>query len=69
MTEIESNLGERFAEFVLPDGCVLCGGAVSVRATPSGANSYCAHCHWLSKPRMRVKDNGVELSFGATATA
>lgn len=69
MTEFESNIGERFAEFVLPDGCVLCGGSVSVRASPSGAHSYCSKCHMLSKPRMRVKENGVELSFGTAATA
>ncbi|MCP3102112.1 hypothetical protein LZ198_24900 [Myxococcus sp. K15C18031901] len=69
MTEFESNIGERFAEFVLPDGCVLCGGAVTVRASPAGAHSYCPKCHWLSKPRMRVKETGVELSFGMSASA
>ncbi|MCE9673070.1 hypothetical protein LY474_35215 [Myxococcus stipitatus] len=69
MTEFESNIGERFADFVLPDGCVLCGGAVTVRASPAGAHSYCPKCHWLSKPRMRVKESGVELSFGMSASA
>lgn len=61
--------GERFAEFTLPEGCLLCGGEVSIRATPSGAHSYCPKCHWLSKPRMKVKGNGLELSYSATANA
>lgn len=65
----ENNGGDRFAEFTLPEGCLLCGGEVSVRATPSGASSYCAHCHWLTKPRVRVKDNGLEISYAATAVA
>ncbi|MFP2960699.1 hypothetical protein ACLEPN_23480 [Myxococcus sp. 1LA] len=69
MTQFESNTGERFAEFVLPDGCVLCGGEVTVRASQAGAHSYCPHCHWLSKPSMRVRDNSVELSFATTALA
>ena len=61
--------GERFAEFTLPEGCLLCGGEVSIRATPAGAHSYCPKCHWLSKPRMKVKGNGLELSYSATASA
>ncbi len=61
--------GEQFAEFKLQDGCLLCGGEVSIRATPSGASSYCAKCHWLSRPRMKVKGNGLELSYATTASA
>lgn len=61
--------GERFAEFTLPDGCLLCGGEVTIRATPAGANSYCPKCHWLSRPRMKVKGNGLELTYAATANA
>ena len=48
MTHFESSNGDRFAEFVLPDGCVLCGGEVTVRASQAGAHSYCPQCHWLS---------------------
>ncbi len=65
----ETHNGERFAEFTLPEGCLLCGGEVTIRATPAGANSYCPKCHWLSKPRMKVKGNGLELSYSATASA
>jgi hypothetical protein len=69
MTHFENNNGERFAEFVLPEGCMLCGGEVTVRASPAGAHSYCPHCHWLSKPHMRMRENGVELSFAMSALA
>jgi hypothetical protein len=65
----EINGGERFAEFTLPDGCLVCGGEVTIRATPAGAHSYCTKCHWLSKPRMKVNGNGLELSYAATANA
>ena len=63
------NDGERVAEFTLPEGCLMCGGEVSIRATPGGAASYCAHCHWLSRPRVRVKDNGLEISYAASGQA
>jgi hypothetical protein len=65
----ETNGGEKFAEFTLPEGCLMCGGAVSIRATPGGAASYCAQCHWLSRPRVRVKENGLEISYAAAAQA
>jgi hypothetical protein len=69
MTHFENINGERFADFVLPDGCMLCGGSVSIRATPGGAHGYCQQCHWLSRPQMRVRPNGVELSFETTVFA
>jgi hypothetical protein len=42
---------------------------VAIRATPAGASSYCPKCHWLSRPRMKVKGNGLELTYAATANA
>ncbi|WP_256433568.1 hypothetical protein [Myxococcus sp. CA040A] len=42
---------------------------MNVRASPSGAHSYFSQCHMLSKSRMRVKENGMGLSFGTAATA
>lgn len=65
----EINTGEHFAEFTLPEGCLMCGGEVSIRATPSGAASYCPRCHWLSRPRVRVRGNGLEISFATVALA
>jgi hypothetical protein len=70
MTSLSDLNGEgRFAEFTLSGGCLLCGGQVSIRATPSGAHSYCSTCHWLSRPRMKVRGSGLELSYSATANA
>lgn len=69
MNAIPELNGDRFAEFTLAEGCLLCGGAVTIRATPSGAHSYCPTCHWLSRPQMRVRGNGLELAFAATAAA
>jgi hypothetical protein len=69
MNSIPEINGERFAEFTLAQGCLMCGGAVTIRATPSGAHSYCPQCHFLSRPRMRVKGNGLELSYAASADA
>lgn len=66
----DQNVGEGFAEFVLPQGCMLCGGAVNIRKTPGGgAHSYCSHCHWLSRPRLRMHKDGLELSFATNAFA
>lgn len=70
MTSIPDLIGEgRFAEFTLSEGCLLCGGEVSIRATPSGAHSYCPTCHWLSRPRMKVRGEGLELSYSTAANA
>lgn len=69
MNATSENKGERFAEFTLPDGCLLCGGSVSIRATPAGAHSYCPQCHWLSKPQVRVRGNGLEVAYAAQAQA
>lgn len=65
----EINNSERIAEFTLPQGCLMCGGEVSIRATPWGAASYCSQCHWVSRPRVRVRDNGLEISFATVALA
>ena len=66
----ENNTGERIADFTLPEGCMLCGGAVSIRSTPGGgAHSYCAHCHWLSRTRLRMRKDGLEIAYAAQGFA
>ncbi|PTL81869.1 hypothetical protein [Vitiosangium sp. GDMCC 1.1324] len=66
----EKNVGDAVSEFTLPEGCMLCGGAVSIRTTPgSGAHSYCAHCHWLSRTRLRMHKNGLEIAYATQALA
>jgi hypothetical protein len=66
----ENNIGERIADFTLPEGCMLCGGAVSIRSTPGGgAHSYCAHCHWLSRTRLRMRKEGLEIAYATQGFA
>lgn len=69
-TPIETT-GEQPGDFTLPDGCLLCDGELAVRATPGGlAYSYCAHCKWLSRPRVRVGRRGMlELAYPTQADA
>ena len=65
-----NNPGDRVAEFVLPEGCVSCGGAVTIRSTPAGgSHSYCPHCHWLSRTRLRMRKEGLEIAFATQGVA
>jgi len=69
MNNPTESLGERIADFTLPEGCLLCGGELAVRATPSGAHTYCGHCHWISHPHMRMSRHGLELAYSTKAAA
>jgi hypothetical protein len=66
----EKNTGDTISEFTLPEGCMLCGGAVTIRSTPGGgAHSYCPHCHWLSRTRLRMRREGLEIAYATRAFA
>ena len=66
----ENNTGERIADFTLPEGCMLCGGSVSIRSTPGGgAHSYCPHCHLLSRTRLRMRKEGLEIAYATQGFA
>ncbi len=66
----DKNMGDTISEFTLPEGCMLCGGAVTIRSTPgNGAHSYCAHCHWLSRTRLRMRKEGLEIAYATQAVA
>jgi hypothetical protein len=66
----DKNTGDTISEFTLPEGCMLCGGAVTIRSTPGGgAHSYCAHCHWLSRTRLRMRKEGLEIAYATQAVA
>lgn len=69
MTTTTETLGERIADFTLSEGCLLCGGALDIRATPAGAHTYCGHCHWISHPTLRMSREGLELTYSADASA
>jgi hypothetical protein len=42
----------------LPEGCILCGGALELRITTGGAGTYCRSCRWISRPQMQRDDEG-----------
>jgi hypothetical protein len=56
-------------DFSLEDGCILCGGVLHVRLTPSGARTVCKACRWISRPHMRREDDGVHVAHPAGLVA
>jgi hypothetical protein len=61
--------GEQTAEFVVPQGCILCGGQISFKVTPKGAVSCCIHCRWISEPQIAVGKRGLQVEYRASARA
>jgi len=41
------------ADVELEEGCILCGGALSLRVVGHLATTYCRSCHWISRPQKR----------------
>lgn len=62
MTTATLTTTEQSADFSLPAGCLLCGGAFNVRLTPGAAWGYCPQCHWLSHPEVWVESGTLRLS-------
>jgi hypothetical protein len=54
---------EKGAELMLPGGCILCGGDLAVRVTPVGAASCCRPCRWISRPRVVLSREGLQVSY------
>jgi hypothetical protein len=57
------------AEVELPNGCTLCGGALSVRFSANGAYSVCVSCRWIARPSVAFRDGAINVVFGPTAIA
>ncbi len=54
----------------LSEGCILCGGDLDVRITPSGAAaSVCVSCRWISRPHMKREDGAVHVIHPAGGLA
>ena len=45
----------------LEQGCLLCGGPLSLRVVGSSAATYCRTCHWISRPHLHRHGDGVHL--------
>jgi hypothetical protein len=48
-------------DFSLAEACLLCGGDLSVRLTATSARTYCAKCHWISRPHVSRSEDGVHV--------
>ena len=55
--------GERSADLNLPGGCILCGGDLDVRLTPSGAQSCCLSCRWIARPHIELGAEGLKVAY------
>jgi hypothetical protein len=60
---------ETTRDLSLPEGCILCGGDLAVRITPSGAASLCVSCRWLSRPQMKREDGSIHVIHPAGGLA
>ncbi len=49
------------ADVELEEGCILCGGALSLRVVGRSAATYCRTCHWISRPHLHPHHDGMHL--------
>ena len=49
------------ADVELEQGCILCGGALSLRVVGRSAATYCRSCHWISRPHLHRHRDGMQL--------
>ena len=45
----------------LEQGCILCGGSLSLRVVGNSATTYCRICRWISRPHLQQDDGGMRL--------
>jgi hypothetical protein len=69
MTTPEAAVPEGMTELQIPDGCLVCGGDLVVRLGAGDAHSYCAACHWLSRPHMWREGEAVRVVHPAGGVA
>jgi hypothetical protein len=56
-------------DVVLEHGCILCGGPLSMRVGLGSAGTYCAACHWISRPHLHRHDDRLHLVHPARMRA
>ncbi len=69
MAQTEMKPGQQSAEFVVPQGCILCGGEIAFKVSPKGAYSCCIRCRWLSQPEVDVGRGGLQVEYRSLARA
>ena len=65
---IKKNADES-ADIELPNGCVVCGGPVSVRVTQGTTYSVCVPCRWVARAAVSFRPGGIEVMYTTTAVA
>lgn len=60
--ERESKAPQAQADVELEQGCILCGGALSLRVVESSATTYCRSCRWISRPHLHQHHGEMHLS-------
>ena len=57
------------ADVEVEEGCILCGGTLSMRLVGGSAGSYCRSCHWISRPHVHRHADHVALVHPARLVA
>jgi hypothetical protein len=53
----------------LANGCLLCGGLLSIRVRPGTTRSVCRTCGWFSSPHLHREGDGVHVHHRAGGAA
>jgi hypothetical protein len=64
-----TDIGTDPRDLSLPNGCILCGGELSIRVTGGSARSVCQRCRWISRPHMHREDDGIHVVHPAAGLA
>jgi len=59
--EREPEAPQAQADVELEQGCILCGGALSLRVVGRSATTYCRACHWISRPQLHHHHGEMHL--------
>jgi hypothetical protein len=60
-SEPVANAPEVPADIELEQGCMLCGGPLSLRVQGRSAATYCRSCRWISRPHLHHHQDGMHL--------
>jgi hypothetical protein len=63
MIQIDAKPEERTADMTLPGGCAVCDGDLVIRVAPGSARGFCASCHALSRPQVRLVEGQLQIAY------
>lgn len=62
MIRIDTRPEASTADMTLPGGCAVCGGDLVVRVAPGSSRGYCAACHSLTRPQLRMVKGALHIA-------